>query len=167
MRNGVSRVNPSGPPHFLWFHHAGPSLPVCEAFPLSQKHQAPSVPAHIMHPALLVGLGGALGSIARWCVSEFIPTTSDAEVPWATIAVNLLGAFLMGVVLASAMQTETLLFIGTGLLGGFTTMSTFGVETVRLIQAQSTSAAVVYVLLNLLAPVAAWAGWRLSEAAIS
>tara|TARA_Y100001956_G_C4049617_1_gene154392 strand:+ start:219 stop:440 length:222 start_codon:yes stop_codon:yes gene_type:complete len=73
----------------------------------------------------------------------------------------------MGVVLASAMQTETLLFIGTGLLGGFTTMSTFGVETVRLIQAQSTSAAVVYVLLNLLAPVAAWAGWRLSEAAIS
>ncbi|MBI87589.1 MAG: fluoride efflux transporter CrcB [Euryarchaeota archaeon] len=134
---------------------------------LSQKHQAPPVPATIMHPALLVGLGGALGSVARWGVSEFFPTSSDAEVPWATIAVNLLGAFLMGAILASAIQTETILFLGTGLLGGFTTMSTFGVETVRLIQAESTTAATVYVLLNLLAPLAAWAGWRLSEAAIS
>jgi len=88
--------------------------------------------------------------------------SNDAEVPWATIAVNLLGAFLLGVVMASAMQTNTALFLGTGVLGGFTTMSAFGLETTRLLQAGSTSVA-----LNLLAPLAAWVGWKLSESAIA
>jgi len=49
-------------------------------------------------------------------------------------------------------------------LGGFTTMSTFGVETVRLIESGSSSAASIYIALNLLAPLTAWLGWRLSEA---
>ena len=131
----------------------------------SQKHEAPSVPARTMHPALLVGMGGALGSIARWGVSEAMPS-SDTEVPWGTILVNLLGAFLLGAVMASTMQTETLLFLGTGLLGGFPTMSAFGLETVRLLQADSTTAAGIYVSLNLLSPIAAWVGWKLSETAI-
>ena len=86
------------------------------------------------------------------------------EVPWATIAVNLSGAFLLGALMAASLKTETLLFIGTGLLGGFTTMSTFGVETVSLLKDDSTSAAAVYVGLNLLAPITAWLGWQLSEA---
>ena len=132
----------------------------------SQKHEAPPVPALTMHPAFLVGIGGAFGSIARWGVYELMPS-NDAEVPWATIAVNLLGAFLLGVVMASAMQTNTALFLGTGGLGGFTTMSAFGLETTRLLQAGSTSAAGVYVALNLLAPLAAWVGWKLSESAIA
>ena len=113
-----------------------------------------------MHPALLVGIGGAIGSIASWGVSEAMPATSDTTVPWATIAVNLLGAFLLGVVMASSLQTDTILFFGTGLLGGFTTMSTFGLETVRLLQADSTTAASIYVSLQLLAPVTAWMGWH-------
>lgn len=117
-----------------------------------------------MHPAALVGLGGAIGSIARWGVSEVMPSGTGTEVPWATIAVNLLGALLLGVLMAASLQTETLLFLGTGLLGGFTTMSTFGFETVRLLQADSNIAAAVYVSLNLLAPLAAWLGWKLSEA---
>jgi CrcB protein len=116
-----------------------------------------------MHPVALVGLGGAIGSIARWGVSEAMPTETG-EVPWATIAVNLLGAFLLGALIAASVETETLLFLGTGLLGGFTTMSTFGIETVRLIQSDSTTAAAVYVSLNLLAPLTAWLGWQLSEA---
>ena len=103
--------------------------------------------------------------MARWGVSETMPS-SDTEVPWATILVNLLGAFLLGAVMASTMQTETLLFLGTGLLGGFTTMSAFGLETVRLLQADSTTAAGIYVSLNLLAPLAAWVGWKLSESAL-
>ena len=134
---------------------------------LSQKHEAPPVPARAMHPALLVGFGGAIGSIARWGVSEAMPATSDTTVPWATIAVNLLGAFLLGVVMASSLQTDTILFVATGLLGGFTTMSAFGLETVRLLQADSTTAASIYVALNLLAPVTAWMGWHLSEALLA
>ena len=116
-----------------------------------------------MHPAALVGLGGAIGSIARWGIAEAMPP-GTGEVPWATIAVNLSGAFLLGALMAASLQTETLLFLGTGLLGGFTTMSTFGVETVSLLKDDSTTAAALYVALNLLAPIAAWLGWQLSEA---
>ena len=85
-------------------------------------------------------------------------------VPWATVAVNLSGAFLLGMLMAASLQTETLLFLGTGLLGGFTTMSTFGVETVSLLKDDSTAVAALYVVLNLLAPITAWLGWQLSEA---
>ena len=117
-----------------------------------------------MHPAVLVGVGGAIGSVARWGVSEAMPSDGASEVPWATIVVNLSGAFVLGAMMAGALQTETLLLIGTGMLGGFTTMSTFGVETVRLIESGSSSAASIYIALNLLAPLTAWLGWRLSEA---
>ena len=117
-----------------------------------------------MHPAVLVGVGGAIGSVARWGVSEAMPSDGASEVPWATILVNLFGAFVLGAMMAGALQTETLLLFGTGMLGGFTTMSAFGVETVRLIESGSSSAASIYIALNLLAPLTAWLGWRLSEA---
>ena len=113
---------------------------------------------------MLVGVGGAIGSVARWGVSEAMPSDGTSEVPWATIVVNLFGAFVLGAMMAGALQTETILLFGTGVLGGFTTMSTFGVETVRLIESGSSSAASIYISLNLLAPLTAWLGWRLSEA---
>lgn len=113
---------------------------------------------------MLVGVGGAIGSVARWGVSEAMPADGTSEVPWATIVVNLFGTFVLGAMIAGALQTETLLLFGTGMLGGFTTMSTFGVETVRLIESGSSSAASIYIALNLLAPLTAWLGWRLSEA---
>ena len=117
-----------------------------------------------MHPAVLVGVGGAIGSVARWGVSEAIPSDGVSGVPWATIVVNLFGAFVLGALMAGTLQTETLLLFGTGMLGGFTTMSTFGVESVRLIESGSSYAASIYIALNLLAPLTAWLGWRLSEA---
>ena len=57
----------------------------------SKKYQAPSVLARVMHPAVLVGVGGAIGSVARWGVSEAMPSDGASEVPWATIVVNLFG----------------------------------------------------------------------------
>ena len=119
----------------------------------SKKYQAPSVLARVMHPAVLVGVGGAIGSVARWGVSEAMPSDGTSEVPWATIVVNLFGAFVLGAMMAGALQTETILLFGTGV-----------VETVRLIESGSSSAASIYISLNLLAPLTAWLGWRLSEA---
>ena len=117
-----------------------------------------------MHPAVLVGMGGAIGSVARWGVSEAMPSDGASEVPWETIVVILFGAFALGALLAATLQTETILLFGTGMLGGFTTMSAFGVESVRLIESGSSLAASIYIALNLLAPLTAWLGWRLSEA---
>ncbi|MDP6214835.1 MAG: fluoride efflux transporter CrcB [Acidimicrobiales bacterium] len=121
-----------------------------------------------MHPAALVGLGGAVGSIARWAISEMIPLEQDGHMPWATITVNLLGAFLLGALMTLAALSEiesgTVLLVGTGLLGGFTTMSTFGFETMRLVQSGSTTIAAAYVMLNMLAPVLAWVGWEAAHA---
>tara|TARA_B100000575_G_C23095238_1_gene631660 strand:- start:1126 stop:1545 length:420 start_codon:yes stop_codon:yes gene_type:complete len=130
----------------------------------SKKYQALSVLGRVMHPAVLVGVGGAIGSVARWGVSEAMPTDGASEVPWATIMVNLSGAFLLGTMMGASFQTEALLLFGTGILGGFTTMSTFGVETVQLIESGNYSAASIYIALNLFAPLTAWLGWRLSEA---
>ena len=120
-----------------------------------------------MHPAVLVGLGGAIGSVARWIISEEMHTEVESDIPWGTIVVNLFGAFLLGALMASSLQTEPLLFLGTGLLGGFTTMSAFGVETVRLVQSDSTTAALIYIAFNLLAPLTAWLGWQVSEAVLA
>ncbi len=121
-----------------------------------------------MHPAALVGLGGALGSISRWWISELAPLEQDGQMPWATVAVNLLGASMLGVLMAlaatSEVDTGTVLLLGTGLLGGFTTMSTFGFETMRLVQSGSNTIAVAYVLLNMLAPLMAWVGWEAAHA---
>ena len=97
-------------------------------------------------------------------MTEFLPSGSDTELPWATLIVNLSGAFLLGVIFAMSLQEETVLLMGTGVLGGFTTMSAFGLETARLLDAGNSTAAAIYVGLNLLAPLSAWLGWNLSEA---
>ena len=54
----------------------------------------------LMHPAIIVGLGGAIGSIARWGLYELIPSDSTTEIPWNTVSINLLGAFLLGIIMA-------------------------------------------------------------------
>ena len=71
---------------------------------------------------------------------------------------------LMALAATSEVDTGTVLLLGTGLLGGFTTMSTFGFETMRLVQSGSNTIAVAYVLLNMLAPLMAWVGWEAAHA---
>jgi CrcB protein len=86
----------------------------------------------------LVCLGGALGSGARYLVALGAARWPGPEFPWGTLAVNLAGAFLIGVVqqLAGArvLSEEHRLLLSTGVLGGFTTYSAFSYETVRLAQ---------------------------------
>ena len=85
-----------------------------------------------MNPATLVGLGGALGAVARHAVYERVD--NDTDVPRATLAVNVLGSLVLGFVTglgaAGVLGGDALLFVGTGACGAFTTFSTFAFETV-------------------------------------
>jgi fluoride exporter len=99
---------------------------------------------------LLAALGGALGALARWGVATALPW-SPGTWPWGTLLVNLLGCFLMGVlvgVLAARRPEATWPrpFLGVGVLGGFTTYSAFAVEVVQAVEQGSLLVAGGYVV---------------------
>ena len=80
-------------------------------------------PVPVAAGALYVALGGAVGSVGRYLVG--VAVQNAARPGWiATLIVNVLGAFVMGVLLGAAPPRRTTLLLGTGILGGFTTFST-------------------------------------------
>ncbi len=87
-----------------------------------------------MKQVLLVALGGALGSVGRYGAGVAAARFFGLAFPWGTLFVNVLGALLIGVLTArvDAFHDDTRLFIGVGILGGFTTFSTFSLEAIRL-----------------------------------
>ncbi len=98
---------------------------------------------------LVVALGGAIGSSARYLVNIAVPRLMGHGFPYATMVVNVLGSFLMGVlvvVLAHKGGTRFAPFLMTGLLGGFTTFSAFSLDAVKLWEAGQTASAAGYVL---------------------
>ncbi len=104
-------------------------------------------------------LGGALGALGRWGVAEALPSEPDAW-PWATLLVNLTGCLvlglLIGLVFARSPDSPWLRpFLGTGVLGGYTTFSAFAVETVQLTDAGRPGVAAGYVLVSVVGGVAA------------
>jgi fluoride exporter len=108
---------------------------------------------------LLAALGGALGALARWAVAGALPSSPN-EWPRATLLVNLTGCLLIGVLLAVLLArflSSAWLrpFLATGVLGGYTTYSTFAVDTVRLVDAGRPVMAAGYVLASVLGGVLA------------
>jgi fluoride exporter len=107
---------------------------------------------------LAIGLGGALGALARTVVYQLL-AYRDGGMPWATVLVNLSGAFALGVVIEMGVRRpgwDLVVFgVGIGFLGAFTTFSTFGLETVRLLQRNELGVALVSVLLNVVGAVTA------------
>ena len=83
-------------------------------------------------------LGGAVGSGARYLVAVGAARWIGADFPWGTLIVNLVGAFLIGLVQylagAQTLSEESRLLLSTGVMGGLTTYSAFSYETVRLVQ---------------------------------
>lgn len=115
-----------------------------------------------------VALGGALGSVARWLV-EVITAPSLGGLPWATFFVNVVGCLLMGVLVARVINSphaHTLMrpFLGTGVLGGFTTFSAYSVDAVVLTRDVSPLISLTYVVVTLLACLlAVWLGVRIGR----
>lgn len=86
---------------------------------------------------LLVAVGGALGAVIRYMLGTWITERFGPDFPWGTFAVNVSGAFLIGVVLGlvseGLLSAEARLFLAVGVLGGYTTFSTFTYETLELL----------------------------------
>jgi CrcB protein len=108
---------------------------------------------------LLAALGGALGALARWGIAEALPHARGAW-PWSTLLINLTGCLLLGVlfaVLAARVPEPSWVrpFIGVGVLGGYTTYSTFAVEIVDLGRTGAALAAAGYLLVSVVGGVLA------------
>jgi CrcB protein len=104
-----------------------------------------------METVLLVALGGAVGTLARYFASGLAARWLGLDFPYGTVLVNLTGAFLIGFIQQLAVETAVVpenarLFLTTGLMGGFTTYSAFSYETARLIETGAWSLAVVNVV---------------------
>jgi CrcB protein len=103
---------------------------------------------------LLAALGGALGALARWAVTTALPHTPGAW-PWATLLVNVTGCLAIGALLAvllARFPSSPWLrpFLAVGVLGGYTTYSTFAVDVVQLARSGRGLLAVAYVLASVL-----------------
>lgn len=117
-----------------------------------------------MREAVLVGAGGMLGCIARYWLGGLVQRGVNTDFPLGTISVNLLGGFIIGLVMALSIERNaigpgTRLLLTTGFCGGFTTMSTFSYETLALLGDGQTTVALSYVGASLVGCVAAvWIG---------
>lgn len=115
---------------------------------------------------LLVGLGGAAGSILR---SLFAIWFKHSSFPLATLLVNVIGSFVIGMVIAVSIRNSSFdanwrLFLATGLCGGFTTFSALSAEGLQMLQQQRYGAFVLYVAGSLLLGLlATWLGFSLMK----
>jgi CrcB protein len=113
---------------------------------------------------LLVGLGGALGSMLRYGAYVLIPAK---DFPLATLLVNIIGSFLIGLIIASSVKDDNFLinwklFLATGICGGFTTFSAFSAENVAMLQNGKYTLALLYSFASVASGIAAaWLGFKL------
>lgn len=113
---------------------------------------------------LIVGAGGFLGSVARYASSVTIDQKLNSVFPYGTFTVNLVGAFMLGLVYGLAAQNSndvsgTKLFLITGFCGGFTTFSTFAFENFNLLANRMTATSIIYSLSSLvLGVLLVWIG---------
>lgn len=106
-----------------------------------------------LHPFLLVALGGALGSMARYGMAAGVNRWAQSAFPWGTLFVNIAGSFLIGLLMVLLMKAgewreNARLLLVTGIMGGFTTFSSFSWETWKLIEDGRLPMAMANVLLS-------------------
>lgn len=108
----------------------------------------------MLRQALWIGLGGFAGANARWLVGAWVTTRLGALLPYGTLVVNVTGClllgFLVGAIESRVVQPGLRPALAIGFLGAYTTFSTFGYETVLLLEDGSVLLAVVYVVASVL-----------------
>ena len=121
---------------------------------------------------LLVACGGAIGASLRYGAG-FVLAKPSSLFPWVTWSVNVLGCLLAGIFFALSLrypvlQQETRLFLMVGILGGFTTFSSFGLETFQLLKQDQWGMALLYAFSSLLVGVIVLAlGFYLTQLCLS
>lgn len=100
----------------------------------------------------LVVLGSAIGGTLRYLISLFFLAKGLNKFPWATLSVNLIGCFIIGIIYAvieKSNQGENIrLLLATGFCGGFTTFSAFAIENLQLLKLEATTTAIFYIALS-------------------
>jgi CrcB protein len=125
-----------------------------------------------MQMIFAIGLGGALGAISRHFMTRWIANILGSSFPYGTMSVNVIGSFLMGMLITLladrfSMSQELRGFVVVGLLGGFTTFSAFSMETALLIERNTWGLAALYITGSVLLSVVGlfigiWAGRTLA-----
>ena len=111
-----------------------------------------------MIKCLIVGAGGAIGAIGRYLIG-LLPMNPENGFPLKTFLINVIGCFIIGIIAAladkNAVNPNLVLLIKVGICGGFTTFSSFALETEGLIAKGSIGVALMYVILSLVCGVLA------------
>ncbi|MGA9466574.1 MAG: fluoride efflux transporter CrcB [Exiguobacterium marinum] len=116
---------------------------------------------------IYVGLAGAVGALARYGLGLLVDSFETSPFPVATLFINLIGSFLLGWLTHRFLQAEKpspqiVTIVGTGMIGSFTTFSTFSVETIQLVENDHALLAVAYVFLSItLGLWSSWFGYRI------
>jgi fluoride exporter len=171
----VSPHDPDDPPGRRPHHDQHPGFPVDSDV---TDADLPTVPGRALRLVrtrrdilLVIALGGALGAAARYGLARALPH-SPGDFPWSTLLTNVAGCLAIGVLMVLVVErlpTSRLVrpFFGTGLLGGFTTFSTYAVDTRALLAAGRPAVAAAYLFGTLvLGLVAVVVGLRATERAL-
>lgn len=103
---------------------------------------------------LLICIGGFFGAICRYKLSLLLNSQEHNKIPFGTLFVNLLGSFLLGLIIGMGKSEQIHFFLGTGFMGAFTTYSTFNLEAVQLLQGNKKVQAITYLSLTYLLGIA-------------
>lgn len=122
----------------------------------------------MLQSILAVGIGGFFGSIARYLISYYINLSAKSSFPFGTLTVNLVGSFLIGVIIAAALEgnlnKSMRLLLATGFCGGFTTFSSFSYEFFSLLQHEEIGLAFLYAATSFVLGLAfVWMGFYLMK----
>ncbi|EKN70045.1 CrcB protein [Neobacillus bataviensis LMG 21833] len=112
---------------------------------------------------VFVGVGGIFGAISRYFLGSMISRNTSSSFPIGTWFINVIGSFSLGLLailhIEKSIPEWVWLLVGTGFLGAFTTFSTFGYETIQLLQQKETKKALLYITSSVVVGVLlAWIG---------